>query len=446
MNYSEKYITFTSKSKQKILKFAMEILLHYVWKYKLYESSSLVTSNGKILEIIDHGTYNSNAGPDFFNAKIKIDGEIWVGNIEIHTMASDWYRHRHYEDKAYNSVVLHVVEFLDVSEIFDQSRRSIPQWEMKVPKCIQANYQFLLNSDLSIPCLSKICEIPEIYFSDWKSALLTERLERKTNTLLQLMDEYKNDWNEVFYITLARNFGFGINNDAFERLAKSLPLKIILKHRNFPTQIEALFLGQAGLLEEEKLEYEDEYYTKLRKEYFFFRRKYKLKTLEPYIFKSLRIRPNNLPHIKILQLAGIVSKKQGLFAQMLEITKDEKLYSLFISELSEYWLTHYHFGKVSVKKTKYLGLQAKQILLINVIVPMFFAYGKKTNSEQHIERAIRLLESLKPENNFIITMFSRAGINVANASDTQALIQLKREYCEKKKCIYCRIGHKLLAK
>ena len=423
----------------------METLLHYVWKYKLYESANSVTSEGKTIEIIDSGVYNSNAGPDFFNAKIKMDGKIWVGNVEIHTTASDWYKHRHYTDKAYNSVVLHVVEFLDVSEVFDRLGRSIPQWVMEIPEHIKTNYRFLLNSDLSVPCLIKIREIPEIYLSDWKNALLIERLERKTNDLLHLLDEYKDDWNEVFYITLARNFGFGINNDAFERLAKSLPLKVVLKHQSSPIQIEALFLGQAGLLEEER-ENKEEYYTKLRKEYFFLRKKYKLKTLEPYIFKSLRIRPNNFPHIKILQLAGIISKKQGLFAQILEITEEEKFYSLFVSDLSEYWLTHYHFEKVSVKKTKYLGLQARQVLLINVVVPLFFTYGKKKNSEQYIERAIRLLESLKPENNFITTLFSHAGINIENACDTQALIQLKREYCEKKKCIFCRIGHKLLAK
>ncbi|MDR1633074.1 MAG: DUF2851 family protein [Dysgonamonadaceae bacterium] len=422
----------------------METLLHYVWKYKLYESTNLLTNSGKRFEIIDPGVYNSNAGPDFFNAKIKMDDKVWAGNIEMHTIASDWYKHRHYEDVAYNSVVLHVVEYLDVPDIFDSSQRVIPQWEMKIPDQIKANYQFLLDSDLSVPCLNKIREIPEIYFSDWESALLTERLERKTNALLQLLNEYKDDWNEVFYITLARNFGFGINNDAFERLAKSLPLKIILKHHDSPLQSEALFLGQAGLLEDENPK--DEYYTKLRKEYFFLRKKYKLKTLEPYIFKNLRIRPNNFPHIKILQLAGIIGKKQGLFSKILETINDDELHSLFVSELSEYWLTHYHFEKVSVKKTKYLGLQAKEILLINVIVPLFFAYGKKKQSEQYTERAIRLLESLKPEKNYIITMFSRAGISAANAGDTQALIQLKREYCEKKKCIFCRIGHQLLTK
>lgn len=420
----------------------METLLHYVWKYKLYESTNLLTNSGKPFEIIDPGAYNSNAGPDFFNAKIKMDGKVWAGNIEIHTRASDWYRHRHDEDAAYNSVVLHVVECLDVPDIFDSSQRVIPQWAMKIPGQIKANYQFLLDSDLSVPCLSKIREIPEIYLSDWKSALLTERLERKTNALLQLLNDYKDDWNEVFYITLARNFGFGINNDAFERLARSLPLKIVLKHHDSTPQLEALFLGQAGLLEDENPQ--NEYYTQIRKEYFFLQKKYGLKPLESYIFKNLRIRPNNFPHIKILQLAGITGRKQGLFSQILETAKDEELHSFFVSELSGYWLTHYHFEKVSVKKAKYLGLQAKQILLINVIVPLFFAYGKKKKSEQYTERAIQLLESLKPESNGIITMFSRAGISAVNACDTQALIQLKREYCEKKKCIFCRIGYKLL--
>lgn len=422
----------------------METLLHYVWKYKLYESAILLTNSGKRFEIIDPGIYNSNAGPDFFNAKIKMDDKVWAGNVEIHTRASDWYRHRHYEDAAYNSVVLHVVESLDVPDVFDSSRRVIPQWEMKIPNQIKANYQFLLSSDLSVPCLSRIREINEIYLSDWKSALSTERLERKTNALLQLLNECKGDWNEVFYITLARNFGFGVNNDAFERLAKSLPLKIVLKHHDSSLQLEALFLGQAGLLEDENPK--NKYYTKLRIEYFFLQRKYNLKTLESYIFKNLRIRPNNFPHIKILQLAGIIGKKQGLFSKILETANDDELHSLFVSKPGEYWLTHYHFDKVSVKKTKYLGMQAKQILLINVIVPLFFAYGKQKQSEQYTERAVRLLESIKPEQNYIITMFSCAGISVMNACDTQALIQLKREYCEKKKCIFCRIGYKLLSK
>jgi hypothetical protein len=422
----------------------METLLHYVWKHKLYESEHFQTNAGISFEIIDPGTYNIHAGPDFFNAKIKMEGKVWAGNIEIHTLSSEWYKHQHEKDKAYNSVVLHVVEFIDAMEIRDESGRLIPQWMMKIPPSIEANYLFLLNSDSSIPCLGSMHEIPVIYLSDWKNALLTERLERKTNTLLQLLQDYNDDWNEVFYITLARNFGFGINNDAFERLAKSLPLKIILKHQDSGKQTEALFLGQAGLLDDEDIA--DEYYQQLRQEYFFLRKKYDLKPLDAHIFKSLRIRPNNFPHIKIVQLASIIRKKQGLFSEILAFSEWENFKSLFISETPEYWLTHYHFEKTSSKKPKNLGMSALQLLVINSVVPLFFAYGKKKNLENYTEKAIRLLESIPAERNSIITLFARSGIKIQNAGDTQALIQLKREYCEQKKCMYCRIGYKLLRK
>jgi len=422
----------------------METLLHYVWKHKLYEQSDLRTEEGIPFEVLDSGMYNSNAGPDFFNAKIRMEEKTWVGNVEIHTVSSDWYKHQHEKDKAYNSVILHVAETIDEAEICDSAGRLIPQWKIQIPERIQANYSYLLNTEASIPCLGKISEIPEVYLNDWESALLVERLERKTNTLLHLLQERKNDWNEVFYIALSRNFGFGINNDAFERLAKSLPLKTILKHQNSITQVEALFLGQAGLLEEDISE--DAYFLELQKEYAFLKKKYKLKPLDSHIFKSLRIRPNNFPHIKIVQLAGIIRKAQGIFSNLLTISELEPLYSLFISEIADYWLTHYHFEKASVKRTKNLGLSTIQLLIINTVVPVFFAYGKKKNMETYMERAIRLLESLKPESNSIITLFSRSGIEIHNACDSQALMQLKREYCDQKKCIFCRIGHQLLAK
>jgi len=421
----------------------METLLHYVWKHKLYESGESLTEEGVPFEIIDPGMYNSNAGPDFFNAKIRMEGKIWAGNIEIHTVSSDWYKHQHEKDKAYNSVILHVVETIDAVEIVDSNRRLIPQWKIRIPERIRANYAFLLNSDVSIPCLGKIAEIPEIYLSDWKNALLVERLERKTNTLFQLLKECNNDWNEVFYITLSRNFGFGINNDAFERLAKSLPLRIIRKHQNSMTQVEALFLGQAGLLE--SVESEDDYFSELYKEYAFLRKKYGLTPLESHIFKNLRIRPSNFPHIKVVQLAGIIWKKQGLFSNVLALSELESFYSLFIAEIAGYWLNHYHFEKTSVKLAKNLGLAAIQLLIINTVVPIFFAYGKNKRKEAYVERALRFLELLKPESNSIITLFSRTGMQIRNACDSQALIELKREYCERKKCIYCRIGHQLLA-
>jgi hypothetical protein len=421
----------------------METLLHYVWKHKLYVSGAFKTTDGISMEIIDPGTYNSHAGPDFFNAKIKLDGKLWAGNIEIHTRSSDWYKHKHHSDKAYNSVILHVIEYPDEENVRDESSRLIPQWIMKVPENIKENYLFLLNKDYSVPCLERINEIPEIYLSDWKNALLTERLERKTNTVFQLLEDYQEDWNEVFYIVLARNFGFGTNNDAFERLAKSLPLKHILKHNDSITQVEALFLGQAGLLENETIP--DDYYRLLQQEYRFLSKKYELQKLESSIFKSLRMRPNNFPHIKIVQLAEFIGKQQSLFSQILETDGIKDFQSLFFSNISAYWETHYHFEKTSSKKKKGLGLSAINILLINTVIPVLFACGKKKGQPSFMEKAFELLESIPPENNFIVNTFTDAGLKVSHAGDSQALIQLKKEYCEQKKCVFCRIGHKLLS-
>lgn len=420
----------------------MENLLHYVWKYRLYDTQNLRTIEGIPFEIIDPGIHNTHAGPDFFNAKIKLNGRLWIGNIEIHVNSSDWYKHQHEWDKMYNSVILHIVECVDELEVRDQSGRSIPQWLMKIPGKIRKNYLYLSQNDSSIPCLGMIHSIPEIYIRDWMVALVFERLERKALNLQDLLEKSHSDWNEVFYIVLARNFGFGINNDAFERLAKSLPLKTILKHQDSELQTEALFLGQAGLLDEN---IEDEYFLKLQKEYLFLKKKYKLEGLEKHLFKNLRIRPNNFPHIKLIQLARIIRQKQGLFSRMLEEKEMNKIHSFFQVDIGEYWKQHSHFGKITQKIDRRLSYQTINILLINSLIPMLFVYGRKKESNVHIERAFLFLETLKSEQNFITNLFQRAGIEIRNASDSQALIQLKREYCEKKKCIFCRIGHKLLS-
>lgn len=421
----------------------MESLLHYVWKYRLYGSSSFKTIEGIPFEIIDPGIHNTHAGPDFFNAKIRMNNRVWAGNIEIHVNSSDWYKHQHDQNKMYNSVILHVVECGNELDIRDESGRIIPQWVMKVSEEVRRNYEHLLHSDSSIPCLGQIHTLPEIYIRDWMNSLLYERLERKTKNLSELMDKTKSDWVEVFYILLARNFGFGINNDAFEQLARSLPLKIILKHQDSEFQTEALFLGQAGLLEDDN---QDEYYQRMQKEYHFLRRKYNLQNLESHLFKNLRIRPNNFPHIKIIQLASIIRRGQGLFSRIIEEDKQHQLYPFFNTEVSSYWKHHTHFGKSSQKMDRRMGASTIDILLINSLVPILFIYGKQKGLEAYTERAFLLLETLAPEKNFITNQFGRAGIKINNAADSQALIQLKREYCEKKKCIYCRIGHKLLSK
>ncbi|MDR1563297.1 MAG: DUF2851 family protein [Dysgonamonadaceae bacterium] len=416
-----------------------EALLHYVWKHRLYDRRSLRLSDGSTFEIIDTGIHNTNSGPDFFNAKIKIGDQLWAGNVEIHVSSSDWRRHRHDRDSAYNSVILHVSESVD-AEIRDATGRLIPQWEMCTPQHLRDDYRFLLESDLPVPCLDRISEIPEIYLNEWKSVLFTERLDRKANDILMLLEEYKNDWNETFYIIFARHFGFGINNDAFEHLAKSLPLKTVLKH-NSRLQSEALFLGQAGMLEEGRDI--DEYYSALRKEYNFLRDKYGL-TARKNIFRNMRTRPGSFPQVKIVQLAAIISRRQHLFLEFVKAFDTLDPFGTLNAEPDDYWNTHYTFGKTSVTKSKKTGNTFVRNLYINAILPTLFAYGKKNDNHSLMENVLLKYKTTTIENNNIIEMYIRAGIKVGNAGDTQALIQLRNEYCEKKKCIYCHIGHRLL--
>ncbi len=418
----------------------MEHLLHYAWKYKLYTPTHLITTDGIPVSVIDPGIQNTDAGPDFFNAKVKIDDTVWAGSIEIHDKASDWFRHHHDKDKAYDSVILHVIGNEDTT-VFRTSGEAIPQVIMDVPEPVKRNIDWLLHRDVSVPCLSTINNIEPIHLSSWINALLSERLERKTNDIFLLLDQYNMDWSEVLYITLTRNFGFGINNDAFERLAKSLPFRYIQKQRSSSSQVESMLFGQAGMLEGEG---NCHYYRLLQQEYKFLRHKFNLHPLEGHLFKSMRTRPVNFPHIKLAQLAAIWHKYDTLISILLNEEDIHMIKQLFRIQPSDYWHNHYHFRFTSPPKPKILGENALNILLINTVVPILFAFGKINKMDEYVERAIGILETIPPEKNNIVSLFSQAGIGVHHAGDSQALIQLKREYCEKKKCLYCRIGFGIL--
>ncbi|MDL2255063.1 DUF2851 family protein [Parabacteroides sp. OttesenSCG-928-G06] len=421
----------------------MERLLHYIWKYKLYSFSPLVTTDGDPLQIIDVGIPNTDAGPDFFNAKIKVNNTVWAGCVEIHDKASDWLAHHHDKDKAYDAVILHVTE-KDDAAIFRTNGEPVPQLVLSVPEPIRNNMDWLLIQDKkAVSCLPFLQDIDPIHLTAWMAALLEERLERKTKDIYQLLEQYNNDWNEVFYISLTRSFGFGINSDAFEWLAKSLPLQYLRKQRNSHSQIEALLFGQAGMLE-----YPGEcaYYRLLQREYRFFQKKYGLRQLEGSLFKNLRVRPGNFPYERLAQLAAIWHSYDTLFSLLLEAGTPRELKNYFRIPPSDYWKTHYHFRYASPPKEKQIGETSLNILLINTVVPMFFAYGHYHKLPQYNERALRLLEILPAEKNTVVYSFNRAGIPVRHAGDSQALIQLKRNYCEQKKCMYCRIGYCLLKK
>lgn len=416
----------------------MEEILHYVWKHKLF--GQLTTTDGQSIDVVDVGLPNSNAGPDFFNCKLKIADQLWVGNVEIHTFAKDWYTHKHDLDPNYDSVILHVVKVSDQAVINSEGRQ-VPQCVLSYSPSIDDNISFLLKTDVSLPCVNYLSTISSMSISSWKNALLVERLERKTRDIQQYLTLSTNSWEDTLFVLLSRSFGFGVNSDAFERLARSISYALLQKHRDDLLQIEALLFGQAGLLEDAS----DEYQILLKGEYEFLRHKYKLKPLDSSSFKMLRMRPSGFPQVRIAQLASIIHTYPNIFDKIIKTRDVGTLRLLFQTSPSEYWKTHYTFGESSVLKTKYLGQDSLDSLIINVVVPILFAYGKYVGDEKMGNASIDFLEKLDAENNTIIKSFDNLGLKSKNAFDSQALIQLKREYCEKKKCLFCRIGYSVLS-
>lgn len=421
----------------------MEKLLHFIWNNRLFFTNNMKTVSGESLEVIDSGIHNTDAGPDFFNAKIKIGNTLWAGNVELHTYSSDWLKHNHQNDKLYDSVILHVVRYCD-ADIHRTNKEAIPQYVIEYPESIDQNYRYLLHSDSSIFCINHIREIPSVFIASWLAFLQSERLEQKTTHILNLLQQCKNDWEEVLYVIFVRYFGSGINNDAFERLARSIPWVVILKHADSLFRLEALFFGQSGLLEDENNR--DDYFVRLRKEYLFLKQKYTLKQLEEKNFRSFRIRPNGFPEMRIAQLSAVYHQRARLFSFILDAHTITDLMNLFSCTPSPYWETHYNFKKETSSKKKTLGNKMIQILIINVVIPVLFAYGKNKNNIAVSERALHFLEFLPYEDNKITAEWKTIGIHAQNAAESQALIQLRQQYCNLKKCLYCRIGKFLLCK
>ena len=419
-----------------------EELLHYVWKYKLYRHETLRTTEGVPVEVIDRGLMNTDAGPDFFNAKIKIGKTLWAGDVEIHLKSDEWNKHHHNVDKAYNSVILHVVECLN-GEVFNENGQLVPQMILSVPEKVSARARFLLKNPEKTACQGHLNKVPKNLLLSWIDVLAIERLERKTLDIFENLKRYNNSWNDVFYVLLSRNFGFGLNSDAFERLALSMPYNIVQKHRNSLFQIEALLFGQAGMLQDDVPQ--DDYYLQLRNEYLFLQKKYLLKPLDSFLFKSLRVRPQSFPQIRIAQLSAVLQQSFSLFSSVLEIENIKQLRLFFRVNVSDYWQSHYVFGKSTVRHSTFPGINSLNVILINTVAPVLFAYGKKIDVQQYCDRAFSILNELKPERNGIVEDFCNAGIVPENALDTQAFIQLRKEYCEKRKCLYCKIGYFLLS-
>lgn len=421
----------------------MEQLLHYVWKHKIFPLQPLQTTSGLPVEVIDPGLPNTNAGPDFFNAKLKIDGTLWVGNVEIHTQASDWLRHRHDRDRAYDSVILHVVGESNC-EVYHSDGVVVPQLVLRCPESVLQHYEELHRAEIYPPCYSILGALPKLTVHSWLSALQVERFEQKAHTIAERLERCNHHWEDVFFITLARNFGFGLNGDAFEAWANHLPFRAVDKHRDDLFQVEAFFLGQAGLLNEEPAGHDD-YYQKLQKEFAYLQHKFELSapmTTEQWRF--LRLRPGNFPHVRLAQLAGLYHKEQSLFSRIMEAETLEAVKKMLSADASPYWEEHFTFKKTSPRQPKRVGGNALNLIIINTVVPFLYAYGLHKADERLCDRATRFLEALKAENNHVTRMWSGAGLPVYSAADSQALLQLQKEYCDKKDCLRCRFGYEYL--
>ena len=422
----------------------MEKLLYYMWEQRLLSHVPALTTRGEAIEVVDPGRRNPNAGPDFFNAKVRIGDRLWAGNVEMHLRASDWTVHGHSADKAYDSVVLHVVTEAD-AEVFRSNGEAVPQWVVTIPPALQDDYAFLTSQSESLPCRERIGELPPLFLTDWLTALALERLQQKSGRIDDLLAQHQGNWEEVCYITLARSMGFGVNSDAFERLARSLPLLFLQKHADSLLQVEAFLFGQAGLLDREKGT-ADPYASRLSREYDFLRDKFSLTPIDPTAWKFMRLRPANFPHQRIALLAQLIHRGFTLFARLLECDDEKAIQSLFDIHLEGYWDTHYTFGVESPPRIKTLGRGAVRLLIINCVAPLLYSYATRIGSEIFADQAMRLLESLPAEDNHIVRRVSAAGIVMESALDSQAALQLYTAYCEPHKCIYCRIGHRLLAR
>lgn len=422
----------------------MEKLMQYVWKHRLWRSEDMVTNTGKKVRVVDPGLLNTDAGPDFFNAKIEIDGHMWVGNVEMHYRATDWKRHRHDSDKAYDSVILHVVA-KDDAPVRRTNGELIPQLVLEVSPQFNADYASLVGATIEVPCATKIKQVPHLTIVEWVEGLAFERLHGKVERIHQLLDSFNGSWEDVCYVTLARNFGFGINNDAFERLARRTPLRLLGKHSDSVLQIEALLFGQAGMLDAQKPGM-DSYYSQLCTEYAFLSNKFQLTPMEKESWKLFRIRPQNFPYRRIAMLAQFIEGGFRMMNRILETEGEKEMRALFEVELSGYWTKHYTFGKPNERATATLSRSSIDIILINTVAPLLYAYGELTGNYEMTDKAIKLLEDLRAESNSIVSHFVAYGIDCPDALTSQALVQLKREYCDARKCIYCKIGHHLLSK
>jgi len=407
----------------------MEKILHYIWKHKLFPVSELCTQDGLPVEVVNPGVLNTDAGPDFIGAKVKIDGLLWAGNVEIHVHTSDWFRHKHDKNRVYDSIILHVASDIDTSLSYP-SGEVVPQIQIEVPTYVLENYDYLISRDTYPPCREVIHSIPKFHVHNWLSALRVERLEMRTHQIMDRRERLDKNWEDTLFVTVARSFGFGKNGDAFESWANAIPMGAVGKHRDNFFQVLAIFYGQAGMLDGTGLSgMDEEEYRKLCAEYKYLAVKFSLTPIQRSEWNYLRLRPQNFPHVRIQQLATLYFEGRLTLSKMLNAKAVDDYMRMFEVE----------------SKSFSLSKASKQSLLINCVSPMLFAYGCYRNDEDLKEKAVDMLEQLKPEDNHIIKEWGEAGVEAEHAADSQALIHLYSNYCKKHDCLRCRFGHEYLS-
>jgi Protein of unknown function (DUF2851) len=413
-----------------------ERLLHFIWQLGYFNKTALETTVGEVVQIVFPGTYNSNQGPDFSDAKIIIGGTTWAGTVELHIKSSDWNKHKHTGDKNYNNVMLHVVWENDVSE------NSIPVLELnsRVSSLLLQRYEEWMNNPAFIPCGNLIHTVKEITWNGWKERLLIERLLRKSAEVEAFQLQNNHHWEETFWGMLARNFGIKVNADAFEAIAKSVSVNILAKHKNQIHQIEALLFGQAGLLNEK---FQEDYPLLLQKEFAFLKHKHNLSNINRPV-QFLRMRPGNFPTVRLAQLAMLITQSAHLFSKIKEASSVKELKTYFGVTANDYWHYHYKLDSPAACKPKQLGSDMIDNIIINTVVPVLFAYGNYHKEQSYKDQALRLLEQITAETNSITKGFSKLAIQSKYAFDSQALTELKNNYCNKKRCLDCSVGNALL--
>lgn len=419
-----------------------ESFLHFLWRTRRFNAQNLLTTQVQSIEIQVLGEQNTNAGPDFFNARLRIGDTNWAGNVEMHLRSSEWHTHGHSNDPAYDNVILHVVLEED-QPILRSNGERIPCLELKgrIPPKLLENYERLEHEQAWIPCEHFFQKVPEIVRLNWLDRLLVERLELKTNAIAEALKATNNHWEEAFYRMIARNFGLKVNMEPFEALARSLPLLTLSKHKSSLLQVEALIFGQAGFLAENQV---DDWPKELAREYQHLAHKHGLSPLPLNQWKFLRLRPANFPTVRLAQFAALIHQSAHLFSKIMEARNLRELENLFQVQPSLYWKNHFQFNKPSIHRDKPLGRDFIHLLVINTIVPFLFHYGKSKDLEEPQKRALALLEELPPESNVILEGWSVLGVNARNAFQTQALIHLKTRYCDQKRCLECAIGTSIL--